>query len=325
MFSKRLSFVPILATALLIASPGAHAQTWPTRPVNWVVPFPPGGTADLMARLIAPELAKAIGQPVVVENRAGASARIAAEYVAKAPADGHTVMQCGVGQMAINPSLYKKLGYDAIKDFAPVTVLAAVDNVMVVSPSLPVSTVQEFVAYAKANEGKVNFTSSGVGSITHLAGEMMKRHAGFSMTHVSYKGSAPAAIDTISGVVQAMFDNLPGALANIKAGKLKPLATLSKERSSALPDVPTLHESGFTGYDMVAWQCVVAPAGTPKPVVDRLSREIAAILKTPAMTEKFAGLGARVVGNSPEEFGAYLREETAKWAKAAKDAGIEPE
>ncbi|MGE0798885.1 MAG: Bug family tripartite tricarboxylate transporter substrate binding protein [Lautropia sp.] len=325
MSRKRLLISSILAGSLLTLPLASSAQTWPTKPVSWVVPFPPGGTADLMARMIAPELAKAIGQPVVVENRAGASARIAAEYVAKAPADGYTVLQCGVGQFAINPSLYTKLGYDPIKDFAPITVLASVDNVIVVTPSLPVATVGDFVAYAKANPGKVNFTSSGIGSITHLAGEMMKRQAGFQMTHVSYKGSAPAAIDTISGIVQALFDNLPGSLANIKAGKLKPIATLSKERSPALPDVPTLDESGFPGYDMVAWQCMAAPAGTPKPIIDRLNREIVAILKTPAIVERFAGLGAKVVGNSPEAFGTYLREETAKWSKAAKDAGIEPE
>jgi tripartite-type tricarboxylate transporter receptor subunit TctC len=319
-------FATILLSSVISSAPQlAYGQEWPIKPISWVVPFPPGGTADLMGRTIAPELARALGQPVIVENRAGASARIAAEHVANAAPDGHTLLQCGVGQFAINPSLYAKLSYDPIKDFAPITVLAAVDNVMVVTPSLPVKTVQEFVRYAKERPGQVNFTSSGVGSITHLTGELMKRQAGFEMTHVSYKGSAPAAIDTMSGVVQAMFDNLPGSLANIKAGKLKPLATLSRERSAALPDVPTLHESGFPDFDMVAWQCVAAPAGTPKAVVDRLNREIVAILKSEAVTEKFRGLGARVVGNSPEDFGQYLRAETAKWSAAAADAGIEPQ
>lgn len=325
MRTARAFFFILLASIISGAPLWVQAQSWPTKPVSWVVPFPPGGTADLMARMIAPELAKSIGQPVIVENRAGASARIAAEHVAKAAPDGYTVLQCGVGQFAINPSLYANLSYDPIKDFAPIIVLAAVDNVMVVTPSLPVNTVEDFVRYAKERPGQINFTSSGVGSITHLTGELMKREAGFEMTHISYKGSAPAAIDTMAGVVHAMFDNLPGTLANIKAGKLKPLATLSRDRSTALPNVPTLHESGFLNFDMVAWQCVAAPAGTPKPVVDRLNREIVAILKSKAVSEKFQALGARVVGDSPEAFGEYLRSETAKWSAAAKQAGIEPQ
>ena len=278
-----------------------------------------------MARMTAPELGKALGQQVVIENRPGASAIVGAEYVAKAAADGHTILQCNVGQFTINPSLYPKLPYNPLRDFAPITVIASIDNVMVVTPSLPVKSVRELIELARKRPGELNFTSSGAGSLTHLTGELMKLHANIKMTHISYKGSAPAAVDTMAGFVQIMFDNLPATLENIKAGRLRALAILSRERSSVLPNVPTLHESGFPGYDMVSWQCVAAPTGTPKSVIDRLYTEIAAVLKTPAIRDKMAPLGARVVANTPDEFAKYLKEETAKWSKAVQDAGIKLE
>jgi tripartite-type tricarboxylate transporter receptor subunit TctC len=275
-----------------------------------------------MARMIAPDLSKLLGQQAVIENRPGASAIVGAEYVAKAAPDGYTVLQCNVGQFAINPSLYTKLPYDPLRDFAPITVIAAIDNVMVVTPSLPVNTVRELIELARKRPGQLNFTSSGAGSLTHLTGELMKLQANIKMTHVNYKGSAPAAVDTMAGFVQIMFDNLPATLENIKSGRLKALATLSRERSAALPNIPTLDESGFPGYDMVSWQCVAAPAATPKPIVDRLYTEIAAVLRTANVRDKMATLGARVVANTPEEFGRYLRDESAKWSKAVRDAGI---
>ena len=313
--------------ACCLAGPSAFAQApgFPTKPVRWVVPFPPGGSADLMARMTAPELGKALGQQVVIENRPGASAIVGAEYVAKAAADGHTILQCNVGQFTINPSLYPKLPYNPLRDFAPITVIASIDNVMVVTPSLPVKSVRELIELARKRPGELNFTSSGAGSLTHLTGELMKLHANIKMTHISYKGSAPAAVDTMAGFVQIMFDNLPATLENIKAGRLRALAILSRERSSVLPNVPTLHESGFPGYDMVSWQCVAAPTGTPKSVIDRLYTEIAAVLKTPAIRDKMAPLGARVVANTPDEFAKYLKDETAKWSKAVQDAGIKLE
>ena len=315
------------AIAWCLAAPSAFAQApgFPTKPVRWVVPFPPGGSADLMARMTAPELGKALGQQVVIENRPGASAIVGAEYVAKAAADGHTILQCNVGQFTINPSLYPKLPYNPLRDFAPITVIASIDNVMVVTPSLPVKSVRELIELARKRPGELNFTSSGAGSLTHLTGELMKLHANIKMTHISYKGSAPAAVDTMAGFVQIMFDNLPATLENIKAGRLRALAILSRERSSVLPNVPTLHESGFPGYDMVSWQCVAAPTGTPKSVIDRLYTEIAAVLKTPAIRDKMAPLGARVVANTPDEFAKYLKDETAKWSKAVQDAGIKLE
>lgn len=278
-----------------------------------------------MARMTAQELGKALGQQVVIENRPGASAIVGAEYVAKAAADGHTILQCNVGQFTINPSLYPKLPYNPLRDFAPITVIASIDNVMVVTPSLPVKSVRELIELARKRPGELNFTSSGAGSLTHLTGELMKLHANIKMTHISYKGSAPAAVDTMAGFVQIMFDNLPATLENIKAGRLRALAILSRERSSVLPNVPTLHESGFPGYDMVSWQCVAAPTGTPKSVIDRLYTEIAAVLKTPAIRDKMAPLGARVVANTPDEFAKYLKDETAKWSKAVQDAGIKLE
>lgn len=278
-----------------------------------------------MARMTAPELGKALGQQVVIENRPGASAIVGAEYVAKAAADGHTILQCNVGQFTINPSLYPKLPYNPLRDFAPITVIASIDNVMVVTPSLPVKSVRELIELARKRPGELNFTSSGAGSLTHLTGELMKLHANIKMTHISYKGSAPAAVDTMAGFVQIMFDNLPATLENIKAGRLRALAILSRERSSVLPNVPTLHESGFPGYDMVSWQCVAAPTGTPKSVIDRLYTEIAAVLKTPAIRDKMAPLSARVVANTPDEFAKYLKDETAKWSKAVQDAGIKLE
>ena len=278
-----------------------------------------------MARMTAPELGKALGQQVVIENRPGASAIVGAEYVAKAAADGHTILQCNVGQFTINPSLYPKLPYNPLRDFAPITVIASIDNVMVVTPSLPVKSVRELIELARKRPGELNFTSSGAGSLTHLTGELMKLHANIKMTHISYKGSAPAAVDTMAGFVQIMFDNLPATLENIKAGRLRALAILSRERSSVLPNVPTLHESGFPGYDMVSWQCVAAPTGTPKSVIDRLYTEIAAVLKTPAIRDKMAPLSARVVANTPDEFAKYLKDETAKWSKAVQDADIKLE
>ena len=315
----------VIACCLTAPSAFAQAPGFPTKPVRWVVPFPPGGSADLMARMTAPELGKALGQQVVVENRPGASAIVGAEYVAKAAPDGHTVLQCNVGQFAINPSLYPKLPYDPLRDFTPITVIASIDNVMVVTPSLPVNSVRELIELARKRPGELNFTSSGAGSLTHLTGELMKLHANIKMTHISYKGSAPAAVDTMAGFVQIMYDNLPATLENIKSGRLRALAILSRERSPVLPNVPTLHESGFPGYDMVSWQCVAAPAGAPKVVIDRLYTEIATILKTPAIRDRMATLGARVVANTPDEFAKYLRDESAKWSRAVKDAGIKLE
>ena len=320
--------VGITVAGLLSIAAGfacAQSSVYPVKPVRWVVPFPPGGSADIMGRMIGQELAKALGQQVVIENRAGASAIVGSEYVAKSPPDGYTLLQANVSQMTIHPSLYPRLPYDPLKDFAPVTVLGIVTSVVVTTPSLPVSSVKELLALAKKRPGQLNFTSSGAGSSTHLTGELLKQRAGVAMTHINYKGSGPALTDVMGGFVEIMFENLPSALPFINAGKLKVLAVTGKERSPVLKAVPTLAESGFPGFDMVSWQALVAPAATPRPVIDRLNAEVARVLKTPEMREKMTGLGTEVVANSPEQFAQYLREETAKWSKIVKDAGIKLE
>jgi tripartite-type tricarboxylate transporter receptor subunit TctC len=317
----------IVAGSLSLTVVFAQAQTagYPVKPVRWVVPFPPGGSADIMGRMIGQDLAKTLGQQVVIENRAGASAIVGSEYVAKSPADGYTLLQANVSQMTIHPSLYPRLPYDPLKDFAPVTVLGIVTSVMVTTPSLPVASVRDLVAMAKKRPGQLNFTSSGAGSSTHLTGELLKQRAGIAMTHINYKGSGPALTDVMAGFVEIMFENLPSALPFINANKLKVLAVTGKDRSPVVKSVPTLAESGFPGFDMVSWQALVAPAGTPRAVVDRLNAEVAKVLKTPEMKEKMTGLGTDVVANSPEQFAQYLREETAKWSKIVKDAGIKLE
>ncbi len=320
--------VRVTVTGMLaVASSLAYAQSavYPNKPVRWVVPFPPGGSADIMGRMIGQDLAKTLGQQVVIENRAGASAIVGSEYVAKSPADGYPLLQANVSQMTIHPSLYPRLPYDPLKDFAPVTVLDIVTSVMVTTPSLPVASVRDLVALAKKRPGQLNFTSSGAGSSTHLTGELLKQRAGIAMTHINYKGSGPALTDVMAGFVEIMFENLPSALPFINANKLKVLAVTGKDRSPVLKSVPTLAESGFPGFDMVSWQALVAPAGTPRAVVDRLNAEVAKVLKTPEMKEKMTGLGTDIVANSPEQFAQYLREETAKWSKIVKDAGIKLE
>lgn len=319
----RVTVTGMLAVGASLAY--AQSAVYPNKPVRWVVPFPPGGSADIMGRMIGQDLARALGQQVVIENRAGASAIVGSEYVAKSPADGYTLLQANVSQMTIHPSLYPRLPYDPLKDFAPVTVLGIVTSVMVTTPSLPVASVRDLVALAKKRPGQLNFTSSGAGSSTHLTGELLKQRAGIAMTHINYKGSGPALTDVMAGFVEIMFENLPSALPFINANKLKVLAVTGKDRSPVLKSVPTLAESGFPGFDMVSWQALVAPAGTPKGVVDRLNTEVAKVLKTPEMKEKMTGLGTDVVANSPEQFAQYLREETAKWSKIVKDAGIKLE
>jgi tripartite-type tricarboxylate transporter receptor subunit TctC len=323
--TRPLTIICAAWCAGLVCSSQAQDVVFPNKPLRWVVPFPPGGSADIMGRMVGQDLAKILGQQVVIENRAGASAIVGSEYVAKAPADGYTLLQGNVSQMAIHPSLYPKLPYDPSKDFAPVTVLGLVTSVLVVAPSLPASSVSELIALAKKRPGELNFTSSGAGSSTHLTGELLKQRAGIRMTHIGYKGSGPALTDVMAGFVEIMFENLPSALPFIKANRLKVLAVTGKERSPILPSLPTLAESGFPGFDMVSWQAVLAPAGTPKPIIDRLSAEIGNVLRTPDMRDRMFGLGAEVVANSPEQFARYLSAETAKWTKIVRDAGIKLE
>jgi tripartite-type tricarboxylate transporter receptor subunit TctC len=299
----------------------AQAQSWPNKPIRLVVPFSAGGNTDIVARLFAQELSKTLGQPVVVENKPGASGNIGADAVAKSAPDGYTLVMGTVGTHAINASLYKKMPYDAIKDFAPVTLLASVPNVLVVPVSLPVKSVKELVAYGKANPGKLSFASSGVGTSIHLSGEMFRTTTGIDMTHIAYKGSAPAVTDLIAAQVQLMFDNLPTSLQYVKAGKLRALAVTTAKRIEALPDVPTMIESGFPGFETGSWFGVFAPAATPKDIIARLNTELLKIAQTPEMQQKLLQSGAEPVGKGSEEFTAYVRSETTKWAKVVKDSG----
>ena len=317
-FVSRMAAGALLAAFALLS----HAQApFPSKPIRIVVPFPAGGTTDILARAVAQKLTETLGQSVVVDNRPGAGGNIGAELVAKSPPDGYTLLMGTVGTHAINASLYAKMPYDHVKDFAPVILVAGVPNVLVVNPSVPANNVQELIAYIKANPGKVNFASSGSGTSIHLAGELFKTMAGVSMTHVPYKGSAPAVTDLLGGQVQLMFDNLPSALPQIKAGKLRALAVTSAQRASALPDVPTVAEAGLPGFDATSWFGLLAPAGTPKDVVAKLNAEVAKWLASPEAREKLASQGAIAAGQSPEDFTRHIAAETAKWQKVVKESG----
>ncbi|MEP6657532.1 MAG: tripartite tricarboxylate transporter substrate binding protein [Betaproteobacteria bacterium] len=322
-FTAALLFhIPLLAIA-----PLAHGQaaSYPVRPIRLVVPFPAGGATDILARAIGQRFSEVLGQPVIVDNRPGAGGNIGSELVAKATPDGYTLLMGTVGTHAINPSLYAKMPYDHVKDFAPVILVAGVPNVFVVHPSVPVRTVGEFIAYAKANPGKLNFASSGSGTSIHLAGELFKVMAGVQMTHVPYKGSSPAIQDLLGGQVQLMFDNLPSALPQIKAGKLRALAVTSANRTPTLPDVPTVAEAGLPGFEASSWFGVLAPAGTPPAIINRLNAEGVKWLATPEAKEKMQNLGANAAGGTPDDFAAHIRAETVKWARVVKDSGAKAE
>jgi tripartite-type tricarboxylate transporter receptor subunit TctC len=311
---------------LLAIAGGAHAQGFPNKPVRIIVPFPAGGTTDIVARLISAELQKQWGQPVVVENRAGAGGSIGAEAVAKSPPDGYTMLMGTVGTQAINLPLYTqgggKLAYHPLNDFAPITNVAAVPNVMAVPASLPVNTVKEFIEYARARPGKLNMASSGNGTSIHMSGELFKSLTKTYMVHLPYRGSAPAVQDLIAGNTQVMFDNLPSALPHIRSGRLKALAVTSTVRSPALPNVPTMEEAaGLKGFDATAWFGLLAPAGTPRDVITKVQQDVVKVTAQKDMQERFAQQGALVVGDTPAQFTAYIKSEIEKWTQVVKFAG----
>jgi tripartite-type tricarboxylate transporter receptor subunit TctC len=311
----------LLALASLAALPlGAQAQEYPARPIRLVVPFPPGGPTDVLARIVATRLGERLGQPVVIDNKPGASGMIGADMVAKAAPDGYTLL-ANASIHVINPSLYAKPAYDAIADFAPVSNLADVPLVLAVHPKLEARSVKDLVALGKSAKTSLAFASAGNATSQHLSGEAFKLAAGIDLLHVPYKGSAPALTDLIGGQVQLMFDSLPSAMPHLKAGSLRPLAVTTPKRSAALPDVPTIAESGYPGFAISTWYGVWAPAATPPAVVQRLSREIAAIVRLPEVREQFAGLGAEAVGNTPDEFSAFTKAELSKWAGIVKRSG----
>ncbi len=313
-------FAAMLAFAFLAP---VHAQSWPAKPVRIVVPFPPGGTTDIVARSLGAELQKLWGQPVIVENRAGAGGNVGADAVAKSQNDGYTLLMGTVGTHAINAALFAQAGnkmpFDPAKDFVPITLAAAVPNVMVIHPKVPANSVAEFIAYAKANPGKLNMASSGNGTSIHLTGELFKTLTGTYMVHLPYRGSAPAVSDLLAGNTNVMFDNLPSALPHIKSGRLKALAVTSRERSPALPDVPTIEEAAkLKGFDASSWFGLFAPAGTPREIVDKVQTDVAKALAVPTVRERFVSQGAQPGGSTPDQFAAFIRGETDKWTKVVK-------
>jgi tripartite-type tricarboxylate transporter receptor subunit TctC len=309
----------------LLAFP-AYGQGFPSKPLRIIVPFAPGGSTDIFARLVAERLQAPLGEPVVVENRAGASGNIGAEAVAKAAPDGHTLLMATTGVMAINNSLFKDMSYDAAKDFEPVIFIASISNVLAVPADLPAKNVAELVALAKRHPGKFTFASSGAGSSTHLSAELFKSLAGIDVVHVPFKGSGQALIDVVAGRVSMIFDNMPSALPHIKGGKLRALGVTGLKRSSALPEVPTIAEAGaaagLKAYDSLSWSGLVAPAGTPRDIVQRLNRETASILLAPDMRQKLAEQGADAVGGSPEAFADHVRREREKWGRLVRERNI---
>ena len=319
--------------ALLFASTAAPAQsaftgsgqTYPNKAVRMVVPFAAGaGSNDIMARLVAQKLSDNFGQQVVVDNRPGASGIIGTDIVAKAQPDGYTVLMRSL-TLPVNPSLYNKLPYHTEKDLTPVTEVASAPLMLVTHPSLPVKSVQEFIAYAKANPGKLNFGSGGPGTTPHLAGEMLKTMAGIRVIHIPYKGGAPALADLVGGQIQFMCENIPGTLPFAKAGRLRALAITDKKRSPLLPEMPTLDESGLKGYEIVGWNGLFVPAGTSPAIVNKLHAAVVKALALPDVRERLTTMGADGIGNTPQQFTAFIKAEIVKWAKVVKDAGIKIE
>ena len=324
--TRPMTIYSILSSVALLAfTLPAQAQSadYPAKPIRIVVAYTPAGATDILARTVGQKLTDAWGQPVIIDNRPGANGNIGTEYAAKATADGYTLLMVTAGTHGINPSLYRKLGFDAVKDFAPVSLVAMVPNIFVVNNAVPAKDLKEFIAYAKANQGKLNYGSPGNGSTAHLSMELFKTMTGVQMLHIPYKGSAGVLADVIGGQIIATMDNMPPYVPQVKAGKIRALAVSTPRRSPAVPDVPSVAEAGVPGYDSGAWFGLVAPANTPKDIVNKLSRETARILKLPDVSARLADLGAEPVGGTPDQFSAHIKAEIAKWAKVIKDANVE--
>ena len=311
--------------AFVLAGVPAHAQqAWPVRAVRIVVPSAPGGGADITARIIAPKLSEQLGQQVVVENRSGAGTMIGSEVVARAAPDGYTLLM-GISTLAINPSMFRKVPYNALKDFAPISQVVSLPNVLVTHPSLPAKTVKELVAFARARPGQLNYASAGIGTNPHLSMELFLTLTGLKMLHVPYKGAGPGIVDVVAGHVSVMTPSIISGLPHVKGGRLRVLGVTSAKRAGGAPDIPTIAEAGVRGYEAVQWFGVLAPAGTSRELVARLHGEIVRLLQAADVRNRLFADGADPVGSSPEEFAAFLRAETAKWAKVVRDAGIQPE
>jgi len=316
----RLRRLRLLSALLTCVVASAAAQDYPNRPVRMVVPYAAGGGVDIVARAVSQELAKGIGQPVIVENRTGAGSNIGSDFVAKAAPDGYTLLMASPAN-AINMSLYRKMPYDTQRDLAPVALVGAVPSVLVVNPALPAKTVAELVALAKEKPGSLNYGSGGSGTSEHLSAEMFKSLAAIDLVHVPYKGGANAMTDVIGGQLSLMFTNMLGAMPHIRSGKLKAIAIADSRRSPSLPEVQTFAEAGFKDFEVLVWWGVMAPARTPAPVVTYLNREIVAALGAPELRERLDGMGARIIGGTPEQFGVFVAAEIVRWARAVQVSG----
>jgi tripartite-type tricarboxylate transporter receptor subunit TctC len=313
----------IIAAALAVALP-VLAQTYPSKPIKIVVPYPPGGFNDTLGRTLAAKFTEAWGQPAIVENKPGANTVIGTDFVAKSPPDGYTLLVVAF-PFAVTPSLIKNMPYDTVKDFAPVVLAAQSPNLLVVNPSVPVKSVAELVALAKSKPGSLSYASTGNGSSNHISMELFKNLAGVQIVHIPYKGSAPAVTDLLGGQVQVMFDNVPNVLPQVKAGRLTALAQTGSKRSALVADLPTVAEAGVPGYEVTVWFGLVAPAGTPPAVVQKLNAEVLRILAMPDVRERFLAQGVEPVGSTPEQFSDHIRAQMAKWAKVVADAGVKAE
>ncbi|HSF46862.1 MAG TPA: tripartite tricarboxylate transporter substrate binding protein [Burkholderiales bacterium] len=320
----------LLHTALLLAAAavlgpgtaGALVQEYPKKPITMIVPYPAGGATDILARALGEKLTASLGQQVVIDNRPGANGNIGAQIAAKAAPDGYTLLMSPASTLTHNPSLYSKMPFDPLKDLAPISIVAETPMVVVVNPAIPAKSIKELVDLAKSKPGALSFASPGTGSSPHLSGELFKVMTKTDMVHVPYKGAAPAVTDLVGGQVQLMFDTIVSSLPHVKSGKLRALAVTPAKRSPLLPELPTVAEAGVPGYEATTWFGLLAPAGTPKPIIEKLHNEVVKILKTPDMKSRLDQLGAEPIGNTPEEFTAAMKQEMAKWAKVVADAGI---
>lgn len=322
---RQLTFIVRLTTFLLavLCFPlELNAQAWPTKqPIKFIVVYPAGGASDVTARMIAAKLSESLAQTVVVENKPGANGIIATEFVAKAAPDGYTLLMANLGPNAINPVVYKKLPYDAVKDFSAITLTTIVPQFIVVAPNQPINSIADLIAFSKANPGKVTFASAGNGASNHLSGELFNSMAGIKMEHIPYKGDAPGLVDVMSGQVTVALPTAIAAAPYVKSGQLRALAVTSNKRLPSFPEVPTVAET-VPGFEAVSWGGVMVPAGTPQPIINRLNSEILKILKMPDVAEKLKGFGAETVGSSPKQFDAYVKSEIAKWGKVARDNNV---
>jgi len=322
-FSIKMLKISVVAAGLAVCA-GANAQAWPTKPIRWVVPYGPGST-DILARVIAPKVSTALGQQIVVENRPGAGGSVGSEQVAKGAADGYTILMGTAASHAVNPALYSKVGYDAAKDFAPVINLASIPNVVIVNPQLAYKTIPDLIAAAKAKPGTITYSSNGSGTSQHMSAALFEMLTGVKMVHVPYKGSSEGVIAVTRGDVNVMFANLPPSLPLIKDGRVRPIAVTTAQRLSAFPDLPTVAETGVTGYEVSTWFALFAPAATPQEIVQRLNREFAAALADADIREKLMAQGYTINGGSPQDLGNLVRTELVKWARVVRESGAKVE